>query len=985
MDTPWTGLTPRKYQEEIFTQSLESNVIAALGTGGGKTLISALLIKSTALKNVSRSKVIIFLVPKVALVEQQAAFLSSNTPLKVAKLHGQIVDVTDHSEWESRFKEHDVFVMTGEQYRLCYRKDPKRNLDAKVVDVRQHSAELELHLPRPSEIIEVYAPPATEEHDSHLHRALGAFASFFSRNDDDFDWAKTERRYKAALYDLGVYCAELYLFREVDSRVSLLVAQAMPLLPDASGVDEEIITVPGLASRFKAPSPELAHIADILDDHRDFFLEDTSQHISLDRCTPKVGKLISILMDYEASTRTLRTPSSGSAMPNLAPFQTIIFVEQRHTASCLAHLLPRIAELGGKFESGVLLGEGAGLEGAPPTANAISGGGRADTLNMFRKGEINVLVATSVAEEGLDFPVEYPFLSNPVAYVQSRGRARSKTASKFIIMLREDDNVELERYRQFLHGEPELQKQLSARLSHPTQADEEDDESDALYEMNLKDRERYVVPGTGATLNYDNAISLLGQLCALIPCDAFTQKQAPKFDVSVSPFPSHTVASVISSELPCVGYSCVLRLPGSLPLPSTHLSYTGPVKLTKKEAKRAVAFQAVKALQAFNVFNEFLLPTTVGSKSKALKGKKDVDGRGYVDVSMVLPMMNVNVRDPWFSGPNTQNLGLASGATDSSLWLHAIYINDQRVAGVVADISLPPCEFWTDQGSLVKMMSGRKLNLRQFSSHDIADILMGCMAQYTLKGIWYFLTGSPAAGSPSFYIVPLVHDAIEPDIDFTALRSFAAHPDGQNDWSDVTPDHYDRVLVMNRNQYGRVYLLRRIRHDLSPQSRPVDGSRESGPSTYYEFWKDSWTRKKWIADVPEDGPLIEATRLTRRLHAQYDVYRRAEYPPRHEVRDGALLPQGACVWIEFPPDVAQAFEIAPALAHRISDVYRVTSARLDIGLPAISPDLLVEAFTIPSANAPYNNQRLETLGDSVLKVPTNTTSSMDDLECLSTG
>jgi endoribonuclease Dicer len=90
------------------------NIIAALSTGSGKTLISLLLIKWISSQQTSNGKVIIFLVPKVTLVEQQGNYISDHTPLRVIKLHGALdIDLTDRPGWQKRFADHDVFVMTG--------------------------------------------------------------------------------------------------------------------------------------------------------------------------------------------------------------------------------------------------------------------------------------------------------------------------------------------------------------------------------------------------------------------------------------------------------------------------------------------------------------------------------------------------------------------------------------------------------------------------------------------------------------------------------------------------------------------------------------------------------------------------------------------------------------------------------------------------------------------------------------------------------
>jgi endoribonuclease Dicer len=110
-------ILPRKYQEEIFQRAQECNVIAALDTGSGKTFISILLIKWIVLQEYARGKVIVFLVPKVALVEQQANFIAAHTPLRVKKFHGSLdLDLTDRVNWRTSFEKSDVVVMTGVPY-----------------------------------------------------------------------------------------------------------------------------------------------------------------------------------------------------------------------------------------------------------------------------------------------------------------------------------------------------------------------------------------------------------------------------------------------------------------------------------------------------------------------------------------------------------------------------------------------------------------------------------------------------------------------------------------------------------------------------------------------------------------------------------------------------------------------------------------------------------------------------------------------------
>ena len=110
-------LLPRRYQEEIFVRAQQGNVIAALDTGSGKTYISTLLIKYVVAQNHGRGKVVLFLVPKVALVQQQGEFIAKQASLRVRQVSGATArEMSDREGWKEEFENADVFVMTGKCY-----------------------------------------------------------------------------------------------------------------------------------------------------------------------------------------------------------------------------------------------------------------------------------------------------------------------------------------------------------------------------------------------------------------------------------------------------------------------------------------------------------------------------------------------------------------------------------------------------------------------------------------------------------------------------------------------------------------------------------------------------------------------------------------------------------------------------------------------------------------------------------------------------
>ena len=156
--------------------------------------------------------------------------------------------------------------------------------------------------------------------------------------------------------------------------------------------------------------------------------------------TSKVQELLSCLIDLNALD-----PQQASARPSTKSMG-IVFVERRTTAVCLTKLLRNLSR------------KQDGLRHI--RCNFIVGHGetkgytnlRKDTqmktkkqheiLEKFRKQKINLLVSTSVVEEGLDVPrcnlvIRFDFPPNFRAYMQSKGRARAKP-SKYILLIEQE-------------------------------------------------------------------------------------------------------------------------------------------------------------------------------------------------------------------------------------------------------------------------------------------------------------------------------------------------------------------------------------------------------------------------------------------------------------------------------------------------------------------------------------------------------------------
>lgn len=174
----------------------------------------------------------------------------------------------------------------------------------------------------------------------------------------------------------------------------------------------------------------------------------------------------------------------------------IIFVEQRVWVTALAEILsihPRIKD---KFSVGTFVGTSQSKKRKADIAHLAELKNQRDTVDRFRAGETNLILATNVLEEGIDVPschlvicFEHP--KSLKSFLQRRGRAR-KQESKFYIFLPEQGNTRPPESWESL--EEEMKKAYLDDLRKAKQAEETEKMYEAGERFYRVEVTGYVVP-----------------------------------------------------------------------------------------------------------------------------------------------------------------------------------------------------------------------------------------------------------------------------------------------------------------------------------------------------------------------------------------------------------------------------------------------------------------------------------------------------------
>nr|ADI75503.1 DExD/H box RNA helicase [Paralichthys olivaceus]ADM18136.1 LGP2 [Paralichthys olivaceus] len=480
------------YQQEVVERAIKGeNVIIWLPTGGGKTR-AAVYVAKRHLETTQHAKVVV-LVNKVHLVDQHYTkefkpHLGSNYTLvpvsgesELKDLFGKVVQDSDvvictaqilynaltNSEETKHVELSDITLLIFDechhthkggvynQIMKCYvekklkgeRRLPQilgltaspgtggarilekavehvlqicANLDSSIVSTRLYAPELKKKVPRPIKTFDIVENRPEDPFGNHLKRMMQMIQDYMNLPTSDFRL----RECGTQEYEADVVILEQRGIRE-DNRRLAQCALHLRQYNDALLINDTLLMMDAYRNLEEFYISKSTRAID----KTDFFLVGIFQDNQADLMkvardsryeNPKMAKLESVL---------LKQFSSGLQSKG------ILFSKTRKSIHCLNEwVLNNRALQEAGVKSAILTGAGNGI-------TYMTQHEQADTICRFRQGTLNLLISTSVAEEGLDIPecnlvVRYGLLTNEIAQQQASGRARAQDSQYSVVALK---------------------------------------------------------------------------------------------------------------------------------------------------------------------------------------------------------------------------------------------------------------------------------------------------------------------------------------------------------------------------------------------------------------------------------------------------------------------------------------------------------------------------------------------------------------------
>jgi len=515
----------REYQSKIAYAALRENTLVVLPTGLGKTVIALLVIADELKKKGNK---ILFFAPTRPLVVQHAQFLKeflTIDPSSIQVFTGEISPLKRQELWEKT----RVIVSTPQviENDLLSKRLSLKDVSLIIFDEAHHAV---------GEYAYVFVSEMYQKQRSEDRRVLGMTASPGSdvskilevcRNLDIKNIeirTKYDRDVKPYVHDLKIIWKEIALPREFAYTIQLLrkaLSERLKILKQIGVIDSSSVSSINRTKLLDAQKRIQEEIRSTVKPSKMLFKAASVQseamkiHYALELLqTQGVNALKNYFqrMRREVSSKN-SSKASRSIMSDNSILEAVAYVKSLD----IEHpKIPEIVEIVKKQlkekpdsriivfthyrdTSAYIVNQLKNVENAKPVrfiGQAVKNGDKGLTqkeqaliVKKFKEGEYNVLIATSVAEEGLDIPstdlvVFYEPIPSEIRVIQRRGRTGRKMPGKVIILITKGTPDE-GYYWAAKHKEKRMRSELEMLRSKLSKKFEE---SETLYNDIVKEK-----------------------------------------------------------------------------------------------------------------------------------------------------------------------------------------------------------------------------------------------------------------------------------------------------------------------------------------------------------------------------------------------------------------------------------------------------------------------------------------------------------------
>lgn len=251
-----------------------------------------------------------------------------------------------------------------------------------------------------------------------------------------------------------MYCSEL-----IESQGSYSLKAFLDRIEDVSGVghkshqslmkDTRIKEIQTLVNKLAIDHPKLRYIVNILKNryHDTSYSYQAAKGEKYNQFNHQEKLDHELKYHHHTDHAVLDNPQTNS--------NVLIFTQYRDTARRIVEVLSENGIKASRFVGQAKRRGDVGMKQDEQTS----------VLDSFRNGEFNILVATSIAEEGLDIPevdlvIFYEPIPSDIRYIQRKGRTGRKSAGSVVILAAKDTIDE-----RYLHGSKKRVQKMNQTLS----------------------------------------------------------------------------------------------------------------------------------------------------------------------------------------------------------------------------------------------------------------------------------------------------------------------------------------------------------------------------------------------------------------------------------------------------------------------------------------------------------------------------------------